>query len=350
MRLFLVLALFALSACAETQFLAQGGKMLGFGNDRGSYKIGKPYQVEGTWYYPKEEWNYVETGIASWYGDDFHGKYTANGESYDMNSLTAAHRTLQLPSIVRVTNLENGRALNLRVNDRGPFLRGRIIDVSARAAELLGFRSKGTARVKVEVLPIESRQVAREAGATFDPRSPNSIQMARRQNARQQFAQQEPEEPKPAMPLTLVESQDLPPLPGNIIPASNAPPAIAGNEQPLLNPAGVVENSAIRAEPLSPPAPPAASSPSKVDGLVRQVPVKPTNLYVQAGAFSNPENALKLQQKLQKLGKVTVTQSASKGKQFYRVRFGPMQSVSHADKLLDQVVKSGISNARIVVD
>ena len=123
----------------------------------GVYKIGNPYQIMGRWYYPKEDYSYSEVGVASWYGDDFHAKRTANGEKYDMNTLTAAHRTLPLPSIVRVTNLENGRSLVVRVNDRGPYAKERIIDISKRGAQLLGYQTKGTAKVKVEIMPDESR-------------------------------------------------------------------------------------------------------------------------------------------------------------------------------------------------
>src|SRR5271169_1670350 len=115
----------------------------------GIYKIGQPYQIEGTWYYPREQPDYDETGIASWYGPAFYGRRTANGELYTANDLTAAHRTLPMPVNVRVTNLENGRSLILRVNDRGPFAKGRIIDVSQRAAKLLGFYQTGTAKVRV---------------------------------------------------------------------------------------------------------------------------------------------------------------------------------------------------------
>lgn len=123
----------------------------------GLYKVGNPYQIMGRWYYPKEDYHYSEIGIASWYGDDFHAKRTANGEKYDMNTLTAAHRTLPLPSIVRVTNLENGRSLVLRVNDRGPYAKERIIDISKRGAQLLGYQTKGTAKVKVEIMAEESK-------------------------------------------------------------------------------------------------------------------------------------------------------------------------------------------------
>lgn len=123
----------------------------------GVYKVGKPYKIMGQWYYPQEDYNYSEVGMASWYGDDFHAKKTANGELYDMNTLTAAHRTLPLPSIVRVTNLENGRSLVLRVNDRGPYVKNRIIDISKRGAQLLGYQTKGVTKVRVEILPEESR-------------------------------------------------------------------------------------------------------------------------------------------------------------------------------------------------
>lgn len=114
----LAIAALTLVACAETQLAVHTAKRVGGTADvspgTGSYKVGSPYQIDGRWYYPKEDYTYVEEGIASWYGPNFHGKTTANGEVYDMNDLTAAHRTLPMPSVVRVTNLENGRALVLR--------------------------------------------------------------------------------------------------------------------------------------------------------------------------------------------------------------------------------------------
>lgn len=125
----------------------------------GVYKVGTPYKVLGSWYYPKEDYNYSEVGVASWYGEDFHALTTANGEKYDMHTLTAAHKTLPLPSIVKVTNLENGRSLVLRINDRGPYAKNRIIDVSKRAAQLLGFQAKGTAKVRVEIMAKESKEL-----------------------------------------------------------------------------------------------------------------------------------------------------------------------------------------------
>jgi rare lipoprotein A len=116
----------------------------------GYYRLGRPYTIAGQTYTPEDNPQYSAEGIASWYGAGFHGRQTANSEIYDMNSISAAHPTLPIPSYARVTNLRNGHSLIVRVNDRGPYHRGRVIDVSARAAQLLGFQHAGTARVRVE--------------------------------------------------------------------------------------------------------------------------------------------------------------------------------------------------------
>jgi len=116
----------------------------------GTYRVGKPYTVAGKVYVPEEDTNYRQDGLASWYGDDFHGRLTANGEVFDMGALTAAHPTLPMPCYARVTNLSNGKSLIVRVNDRGPYANNRLIDVSNKAAELLEFKSVGVARVRVE--------------------------------------------------------------------------------------------------------------------------------------------------------------------------------------------------------
>jgi rare lipoprotein A len=127
--------------------VAHGAKIRrGGGRDQ----IGKPYKVRGKVYYPKEDTNYRKAGLASWYGDAFHGRLTANGEIYDMTHLTAAHPTMPLPSYARVTNLGNGSSIIVRVNDRGPYSHNRLIDLSKRAAELLDYTRTGTAKVEVE--------------------------------------------------------------------------------------------------------------------------------------------------------------------------------------------------------
>lgn len=118
----------------------------------GVYKVGNPYQIAGRWYHPKEDKNYNQTGIASWYGLDFHGRRTANGEIYDMDALSAAHPTLPMPTYARVTNVASGKSIVVRINDRGPYAHDRIIDLSKRAAEELDFTRNGTARVRVQYM------------------------------------------------------------------------------------------------------------------------------------------------------------------------------------------------------
>ena len=128
------------------------------------YMIGQPYEINGRSYFPREDFDYDRVGMASWYGSSFHGRRTANGEFYDMYAMTAAHATLPMPTIVRVTNLENGRSVVVRINDRGPFADDRIIDMSRAGARELGFEEQGLARVRVTVLREASLQLKRAAG------------------------------------------------------------------------------------------------------------------------------------------------------------------------------------------
>jgi rare lipoprotein A len=141
----------ALGACGTTRDPAP---LPGANPIVGHYKLGQPYQIKGRWYRPEYDPSYARVGTASWYGADFHGLPTANGEVFDKDRISAAHPTLPLPSLVRVTNLENGRSLDLRVNDRGPFIGDRLIDLSEAAARELGFEEQGLAKVKVEFLAL----------------------------------------------------------------------------------------------------------------------------------------------------------------------------------------------------
>jgi rare lipoprotein A len=150
----------------------------------GTYRVGKPYTVAGRVYVPEEDVNYREEGLASWYGDDFHGRLTANGEVFDMASLTAAHPTLPMPCYARVTNLSNGKSLIVRVNDRGPYHGNRVMDVSSRAAELLEFKGNGIARVRVEYVgraPLEGsddRQLVATLRTGVPAPSPSVVRVA----------------------------------------------------------------------------------------------------------------------------------------------------------------------------
>lgn len=308
-------AMLVVSGCAETQFFAQTAKHVSSVGvkEGGGYKVGKPYQIKGIWYYPQVDYKYQETGIASWYGTKFHGRKTANGEIYDMNTLTAAHRTLPMPSFVRVTNLQNGRSLILKVNDRGPFAHNRIIDVSRRGAQLLGFYRQGTTRVRVEILPNESRAIAaRLTGSRQVAMGQTPIKVAK-------------------LPKASVSSENLAPPPGGV--------SVAPQPQPVR----------LTKPKASPNQYKVANAEPKL-GEVRTVPVTPTTLYVQAGAFSEFNNANRVRARLHHLGDVRISPVLVNGQDLYRVRIGPFQRTEQADRFLESVIRSGYTGARIVVE
>lgn len=318
----LAAAALLLAGCAEAQLVAHTAKQVRDAVPKqeprapaGRYKVGKPYQVAGVWYYPKADYDYEETGIASWYGPGFHGKRTANGEIYDQGDLTAAHRTLPMPSLVRVTNLENGRALKVRVNDRGPFARGRIIDVSARAAELLGFKQQGTAKVRVEIVEAASRRLA--AGRAPEP----GVKAPR------------------GAPVAKVETASLDPSLDQGAGAADS---------------GRREAAAAQAEPADDgadtPARRVADTRAEPDGVVVQGPAENTDIYVQAGAFTRYDNATKLRARLASLGRVRIDPAMVDARQFFRVRIGPVDGVDAADRLLERLVQNGYTRSRVVVD
>jgi rare lipoprotein A len=299
----MVLIVVLLAACSSQLHRGDGQ----YRTARPMYKVGVPYQINGIWYYPTVDYNYDETGVASWYGERFDQKYTANGEVFDLNELTAAHRTLPMPSIVQVTNLSNGRALQLRVNDRGPFAHGRIIDVSRRASQLLGFATNGTAPVRVKIMKEESIQVA---------------ELARRNggDARVLVAEAPSVAKVAAAPMIMQPS---------------APPAA---------PISVVPSHLVAAEWPPLPEPPL---PEKV----KVVPLASSaRIFIQAGSFSMRDNAQRLQARIAALGSVQMMTASVKGIEMYRVRLGPLASVEEADQLLARVVDSGYPEARIVVD
>lgn len=153
----MLLAALALTACASPRYAIvspdgpSAGSRAGVSGGRLPATM-RPYQVKGVWYTPRYDPDYDEKGIASWYGDQFHNRNTANGEVFDMDAVSAAHKTLPLPSIVEVTDLDTGKTIRVRVNDRGPFVEGRIIDLSKGAAQKLGTYRKGVARVRVRYI------------------------------------------------------------------------------------------------------------------------------------------------------------------------------------------------------
>ncbi len=301
----------ALAGCTESKVLVDQAKVI---TNPGPakptpYKIGKPYQVGGIWYYPKADYEYNETGIASWYGPGFDGKRTANGEIFDTNGLSAAHKTLPMPSMVRVTNLENGRSITVRVNDRGPFSPGRIIDLSRRGAQLLGFIERGTARVRVEIMAEDSQILAAAAS--------------------KQGGDSLPPPPK-AAPAGEVTAGGLEPIAGSKV-SPGTSQAQAGSTPAAPQQGGQM----VLPEP---------------DGKVTQLAVKPTNLYIQAGAFLRQANANQLTGQLKKFGPVRVSPVTVGAQRYYRVRIGPMASVQQADETLKRMISGGHPESRIVID
>ena len=281
-----------LSGCGGTGGSRTGGNGWSSGpaietssyEERGSYKVGRPYRVFGVWYTPQENFAHSEVGVASWYGADFNGMPTANGEKYDMYAMTAAHPTLQLPSIAKITNLENGRQVVVRVNDRGPFSNSRVIDLSYAAAEALGFARQGTTQVRIDVMPEESRKVAQLARDGADVET----QMAALGNAVR----------RPAAPVATTAASD---------------------------------DAVIRAASYAPA-------------------VQDSNLYLQAGAFSQRDNAIRLSAALSRFGKTRIDTVSAGGRNLHRVRLGPLRDVAAADSTLSSLQRNGYSLAQIVVE
>ena len=260
------------------------------------YKLGQPYEIDHVWYFPSYDSNYDRTGVASWYGHPFHGRPTANGERYDMNDVTAAHPTLPLPSRVRVTNLENGRQLVLRVNDRGPFVDGRVIDVSRRAAQLLGFYRKGLAEVRVEYLGLDHL---------------------------------EPDVPWPA------DSPKI--LLANGTPSETSTPrevasSVVGVALPPVKP---VRTAAARA--------PRTKNNGTVTGGSRS-----RGLLVEAAVLEARDDADRLGAIVRSLGTVAVEPERRDGRMVYAVRIGPVDTDDEAATILAQLNRVGLTESHII--
>lgn len=254
------------------------------------------YDVMGKRYFVlSSSVGYVERGVASWYGPGFHKVRTSTGEPYDMYAMTAAHKTLPLPAYVRVTNLQNGRSIVVRVNDRGPFVGNRIIDLSYTAATKLDMLRNGTAMVEVRSLEPVPANAPLLAQAT----------------------------PQTATPLT--------------------PAAATPNGAPVAAP--------LTATPLTPAESPPPESAADLSGTISTVPV-PRALFIQAGAFSDPRNAERLVEKLSGsgYGKVFVRDNEIQGRRMYRVRIGPVPDVAEFDRIVAALERAGINDAHLALD
>lgn len=255
----------------------------------GNYKVGKPYQIKGRWYRPEYDPSYVRTGTASWYGADFHGLATANGEVFDKEQITAAHPTLPLPSIARVTNLDNGRSIEVRVNDRGPFIGDRLIDLSQAAARKLGYEGRGLAPVRVEFLGL--------ADARGTPPAPTAGKR------------------RPAPPAAIA--------------VASAPPVASLRRGPTP---GIITVAAT-----TPVAAPMRHDPSAACLVGAQ--------FVQIGAFSDTAQVLAAMATVEGLERVQVEPAFAGDKAVARVRLGPVANPEAANRLLDRVTALGYHDA-----
>ncbi len=286
----------------------------------GKLHVGQPYQIAGTTYHPREDPNYNRVGLASWYGDLFHGRRTANGEVYDMDRLSAAHPTLPLPTYARVTNLNNGRSVVVRVNDRGPFANDRIIDLSRRSADVLGFRRNGTAVVRV----------------TYLGRAPlnGDDSYERRYLATQSFRQVATNRAsKPASGQRVVSLAEEMESQGTKAWRLGTPAATPTNA------AGNTQGANGGVSHLAPEAatPQATGSIATTGGFL-----------IQAGMFKMQENVDKARAALGKIAPVEVTQVEFRGDMLSRVRVGPFPDKKAARAALGKVTKAGYRGAKIV--
>jgi rare lipoprotein A len=260
------------------------------------------YDVFGKRYYVlSSSASYLERGVASWYGPGFHKERTSTGERYDMYGMTAAHKTLPLPAYVRVTNLQNGRSVVVRVNDRGPFVDNRIIDLSYTAASRLDMLRNGTAMVEVRALDFPA--VTPDPGATLlaaGPPTPASGQAGAAASA------------------------------GTASPSTGPPAASSGAAT-----SGAATSGAVTAEPASAP-----------------IPAVRTVLFVQAGAFADPANAERLAAKLRGggYGKIFVRDDLIAGRKMYRVRVGPVPDVPEFDRIVAALERAGVHDAHLALD
>lgn len=288
-------------------------------------RVGPPYQANGRWYVPTPEPGYSQTGTASWYGPGFHGQASASGETYDQNAMTAAMPTLPIPSLVQVTNLANGREVILRVSDRGPFVGDRIIDVSRRAAEVLGFDQTGTARVHVRYLGPAPRHYAENGQAApmqvaAAPMAPLTIAAG----APVSYARSAPQVARVDGPIPLF------PQPGGTTETASAAPSLSETRAPTTQPpVQTVAWTQSQPQPLSATA------------------AAPLNSYVvQVGAFSDPATAHRIEAAVQSAGSVSVdSRATASGATLYRVRLGPYSSREEADAARRAVANLGFAEA-----
>jgi rare lipoprotein A len=299
---------------------------------------------------------YVERGIASWYGPGFHEVRTSTGEPYDMYGMTAAHKTLPLPAYVRVTNLQNGRSIVVRVNDRGPFVGNRIIDLSYTAAAKLDMLRNGTAIVEVRAIdPTAPESVGRTANATPVAAANPDTRVRPDTGANPMTGTNRATGPSP------IEATNSIPMVTAPVPLPDAPASVPASPTPSATTA--VANAANPAalppppgSPVSPPvvtySPPASAALPPTRAPSPGTPAANGTLYIQAGAFANPANAERLAASLRSgnYGRVFVRSDQIGGRRLFRVRIGPVAQVEEFDRIVAALEHAGISDAHLALD
>jgi len=269
----------------------------------GRNHVGKPYQVAGRWYEPKEQRDYDKKGMASWYGEAFNRRKTSNGEWFDMTRLTAAHPTLPLPSYVKVTNLENGREVVVRVNDRGPFVGTRIIDLSKRSAEALDFKHKGKAEVRVQYI---GRAPLNDDGSHL---MAMNKELDRGTPVRKMIA--------------------------------------AADRRKGKAPASEVA-AATPKKKTAPPQPKLETASYQAESEAGQAPASEVTFFVQIGSFSDGENAARARDRFASVWPVQFIELSGASGAVYRVRLGPIASVADAETALIDAQSAGYGDARMI--
>jgi len=324
----------SLSACATPNYPTRANGPVAGAPAQGGYKVGAPYQVAGIWYVPKEDPTYDKTGTASWYGDEFHQKATANGETFDMNAVSAAHTTLPLPSMVEVTNLDNGKSLVVRVNDRGPFVGDRIIDLSHEAARQLGYDRAGLAHVRVRYVG-PAPLTGPDAGLRYAVAGkPLPTRLSGETPPRAAMARSGPD---PV--LALASAAAAPPAQ-----VAQAAPKVVGISAQELPP---VTGAAISSAPIA-AAPISTASRAAAPTLVAQTGSAGSALRVQAGAFSSEANAQRAVSALAQTGPASIEAMQRDGTTFYRVVMPAPADEAAAYALRDRVAEIGFADARVV--
>lgn len=313
----LILACVMTAGCTDNGLLLRSnGKDYITHDTNGVYKVGEPYQINNIWYRPEENYKYKEVGIASWYGPDFHKGITANGETYNMHEMSAAHRTLPLPSIVKVTNLDNGKSVIVRVNDRGPFVNNRVIDLSKAAAEKLDFIDKGTAKVRVEILADESKDLKKRILSNGGKVVGGA----------------------PIADVSDAEDTNQTALPEPIVLVPND---VAVDDEMSLNGAGAFDKSIADDAPLYSPK-------TGANPTFKKAVAEKGNYYIQAGAFSQKANALAVKNRLSSFGPILIQEINNGGRTIYRVRIGAFETGAMAAEVMEQIESSGYSDIRLV--